>query len=139
MSAKKSPKQIKKYYQRHIAKMLHSFLFQAAGQPEEKIKELYKSFSDSWDRTVRKVNKRYESPMLSFDTWEREIVTDGYKKIQTSIIPVEQKAELLRIIQICEGKTAGQLARRKAFYKLIFIKVRIKYFFSNLFKKKAIA
>ncbi len=139
MSAKKTPKQVKKFYQKHIAKMVHSFLLQTTGQPPDKVKEVYNSFSNSWENAVRKVNKRYGISVLSYDTWEKEIVTDGYMKIQTSIIPIEQKAELLRIIKICEGKTDKQWQRREAFYKILFIKMRVKYFFKNLIKKKAVA
>lgn len=143
----RSTKSLKKFYQKKIAKMVYSFILQASGQSPEKVLELYNSFAKGWVETVRKVNKKYGEFILDYDTWEREWKENGYMKYITIAIPkqlpeAEQlklkaaKTELIRLVFIIEGKTEHQRQRREYKYKAIFIMVRIKHFFKELFSKK---
>ena len=136
MQKLKTPSAIKKHYQKHLAKMTHSFLLQTLDQPEEKVLEIYEAFCKSWSETVVKINKRYEAFVLADGAWRNIWERDAYRNLVTKPIAPEEKAALMRIIFIVEGKTEHQRQRRELFYKYIAIVVRLKMFFRKLFAKK---
>lgn len=132
----KNEKQIRKYYQKHLAKMVHSFLMQALQMEDKEVKDLYASFCRNWIETVNKINRRYSAILLNHDAWEDIWKVGGYESILTKPMLPEQKAALLRVIYIVEGKTEGQRQRRETKYKILFLIMRVRLFFRKLFKKK---
>lgn len=146
---KQTENRLIKTHQAIIAKMVQSFILKSVGQPPEKILALYASFNRDWERRVRKVNERYEAPVLSYDVWEREWKDNGYHKYITIPVPKQlpkdeydklmaYKKELIRIVFIVEGKTDHQRQRREAVYKILFLKVRIRLWIKSLFTKKVV-
>jgi hypothetical protein len=136
MQKKLTPPQLKKHYQKHLAKMTHSFLKQAVGKDREQIKRLYASFCDEWSDVVDTINKRYEGFVLAHHSFRNIFERDGYRNIITKPIPIEEKKELIRIIYIIEGKTEKQRERRELKYKFIWILVLIKMNIKKLFTFK---
>lgn len=131
-----SDKEVRTKYQKHFAKMVFSFFMQTIDRDEDEIKRVYESFAKNWSEIVTKVNNQQGRFILSYDAWDKEFKRDGYKKLITKPIPVDAKEKLIRIIYIVEGKTEKQRARRETYYKAIFVFVRIKVFFKNLFKSE---
>lgn len=126
--------------------MIQAFIREASYQPNEKVLSLYNSFNSNWHERVRKVNDRFGSMVLSYDVWEREWKELGYMKYITIPVPkqlpesermelLKMKTELIRLVYIIEEKTEHQRLRRETFYKIIFLKVRVKLFFKSLFER----
>ena len=136
MQKKLTPPQLKKHYQKHLAKMTHSFLKQAIGKDEIEIKKLYESFCDEWIGIVENINKRYNAFVLAHESFRNIFERDGYRNIITKPIPIAEKKELVRIIYIVEGKTEKQRERRELKYKFICIFVLIKMNLIKLFTFK---
>lgn len=119
-------------YQQHLAKMTHSFLIQTLDKKEDEVKIIYESFCNEWERLVEKVNAQYGGFVLAHGSWRNIFERDGYRNIITKPIAPEEKASILRIIFIVEGKTEFQRALREFKYKYIFLIVRIKYWWRKL-------
>lgn len=124
------------HYQKHLAKMTHAFLLQTLDKSEEEVKSIYESFCNEWTKLVEKVNKQYGSFVLAHESWRNIWERDGYRNIITKPIAPEEKAAILRIIFIVEGKSFHERQRREFKYKVIFVYVRFKSWFKKLFNKK---
>lgn len=146
---RQSPKQIINNHKKIIAKMVHAFIVKASYKSPEEVLEIYKSFSNDWDRRVKKVNDREGVMILSYDVWEREWKESGYKKFITIPVPkqlpeaekeklIAAKKELIRLVFIIEGKTEHQRQRRELVYKTAFIIMRFKLWIKSLLKKKEV-
>lgn len=131
-----SHSQFRGKYQKHLAKMTHAFLLQVLDKPEEEVKKIYESFCNEWTRVVEKVNKQHGAFVLAHESWRNIWERDGYRNIVTKPLAAQEKAALLRIVYIVEGKTEKQRERRELKYKFIFLIVRVKFWWKNLWKKK---
>lgn len=124
------------HYQKHLAKMTHAFLLQSLDKEEAEVKKIYESFCNEWTRLVEKVNKQYGAFVLAHESWRNIWERDGYRNIVTKPIAPEEKAAILRIVFIVEGKTEHQRQRRELKYKVIFLLVRLKHSWKKLWNKQ---
>jgi hypothetical protein len=120
-------KRIKKIYQKHLAKMSYSFMVQALDKSNEDVLKLYESFCKDWDKTVRKTNKKYGAFVLAHDSWKNIYERDGYRNIIFMPMEKSEKASILRIIYLVEGKTEKQRERRELLYKVMFLIFKLKH------------
>ena len=118
--------------------MTHAFLLQSLDKKEDEVKKIYESFCNEWVRLVEKVNKQYGAFVLAHESWRNIWERDGYRNIVTKPIAPEEKAAILRIIFIVEGKTPQQRQRREFQYKFIFLWVRLKHSWNKLWKKEEV-